>query len=80
MDKTITLSKEFIEYCKLNDINDIDKFVNEVFQRGFTIMKYGAIPNSFMGVEVTELKSNHILEPAIENVADKINKKDIYGE
>lgn len=77
MDKTITLSKEFIEYCKLNDINNIDEFVNDVFQRGFTLVKYGKIPN---GIVNTESISNHISEHGIENITDKTNKKDIYGE
>ncbi len=41
---TLTLDKEFIQYCELNNIKDIDKKAKEVFNRGFTILKYGETP------------------------------------
>jgi len=38
------LDDEFLEYCKLNNIEDIEKLAKEVFNQGFTILKYGNIP------------------------------------
>ena len=41
---SLTLDKEFIQYCKLNNIEDIEGKANEVFKQGFTILKYGEKP------------------------------------
>lgn len=40
----LTLDDEFIQYCKLNNITDIEKFARKVFNQGFTIVKYGDKP------------------------------------
>ena len=40
----LTLDDEFIKYCELNKIEDIEKLAKEVFNRGFTILKYGDKP------------------------------------
>jgi hypothetical protein len=40
------LDNEFLEYCRLNNIEDIEKFAREVFNQGFTIIKYGNIPHN----------------------------------
>ena len=41
---SLTLDKEFIEYCELNNINDVEKYAKEVFNRGFMLIKYGDAP------------------------------------
>ena len=41
---TLTLDKEFILYCELNEIKDIDKLANDTFSRGFTLLKFGETP------------------------------------
>jgi poly(3-hydroxyalkanoate) synthetase len=38
------LDDEFIQYCKLNNIEDIEKLAREVFNQGFAILKYGKEP------------------------------------
>lgn len=40
----LTLDDEFLLYCKLNNIEDIEKTAKDIFSRGFTILKYGEIP------------------------------------
>lgn len=40
----LTLDDEFIKYCELNNIADIDKLAKEVFNKGFTFLKYGDSP------------------------------------
>jgi hypothetical protein len=50
---TLTLDKEFIQYCELNNIQDVDKNAKEKFNRGFTILKYGETPSHIKGKEVT---------------------------
>ena len=50
---TLTLDKEFVQYCELNNIQDVDKKAKETFNRGFTILKYGETPSHIKGKEVT---------------------------
>ena len=40
----LILDNEFLQYCELNGIEDIDKLAKETFKRGFTILKYGETP------------------------------------
>ena len=35
--------KDLTDYCKLNDIEDIDKFFQQCFKQGFDIKKYGLL-------------------------------------
>ncbi|HOH61290.1 MAG TPA: hypothetical protein PK698_02225 [Bacilli bacterium] len=44
MSVSLILDDEFIQYCELNNIEDIEKFAREIFNRGFTILKYGEKP------------------------------------
>ena len=41
---SLTLDKDFIQYCELNKIEDIEKLAKETFKRGFDLLKYGNIP------------------------------------
>ena len=41
---SLTLDKDFIQYCELNEIEDIEKLAKETFKRGFDLLKYGNIP------------------------------------
>ena len=41
---SLTLSKDFIQYCELNEIEDIEKLAKETFKRGFDLLKYGRLP------------------------------------
>lgn len=41
---TLTLDKEFTQYCELNNIKDVNKLATETFKRGFSILKYGETP------------------------------------
>lgn len=47
----LTLGDEFLEYCQLNNIKDVEKLAKETFQRGFTILKYGETPYGIKGSE-----------------------------
>lgn len=38
------LVKEIKEYCKLNEIEDVDEFANKCTINGFTIIKFGTSP------------------------------------
>ena len=45
---SLILDKEFIDYCLLNKIEDVEKFAKEVFVKGFTLTKYGNEPKGFL--------------------------------
>ena len=38
------IKKEIEDYCNLNDINDVDKFILDIIKTGFNIEKYGNAP------------------------------------
>ena len=40
----LTLDDEFLRYCELNHIEDVQKLARETFKKGFDILKYGDIP------------------------------------
>ena len=46
MEKKISLilDKEYIEYCRINNIEDVEGLAKKIFQKGFTEMKYGKVP------------------------------------
>ena len=43
----LTLDNEFIKYCELNSIENPEQYAEEVFKRGFNIVKYGNTPFGF---------------------------------
>jgi len=49
----LILDKEFLDYCKLNKISDVEKLARETFNKGFAILKYGETP--FGGVTVPKI-------------------------
>jgi hypothetical protein len=90
------LNNEIINYCKLNNITDIDSFILKMIKQGFTVEKYGATPKAQIIEKVVEkvitnddeIKKLHeeLLEEKNKNI--ELNKKidirekikDIYGE
>jgi len=40
----LTLDDEFIQYCKLNNIDDVQGYAKKVFNIGFTSIKYPKEP------------------------------------
>lgn len=75
----LTLDDEFINYCKLNDISDIENYAKKVFNTGFNITKYGVFPNLDLKMEQDYTKNKEV---KIERGIDKKNevKKDSEPE
>lgn len=80
----LTLDDEFITYCQLNDIEDIDKLAQETFRRGFTMLKYGdTTPTPVLQKEPVKTKKNtpkkevDIKHP---QQITKIESNDLYDE
>jgi hypothetical protein len=48
------LKDEIEDYCKLNNIINIDEFMLKLLRRGFTVEKYGATPASNQVEKIVE--------------------------
>lgn len=51
------LLEEIEQYCKANNIEDIEKFVNKMLRNGFNIEKYGEKPPWFDSKPKEEVKT-----------------------
>ena len=75
---TLTLDNEFIQYCKLNEINDVEKKAKEVLERGFTLLKYGETPKTNATKEtIKEIVVEKIVEVPVEVIKEVIVEKPI---
>ncbi len=75
----LTLDDEFIRYCELNQISDIETLAKKVFQRGFTIEKYGETPSSAKGKDVEVIKEV-IKEVPVEKVVEVVKTVEVIKE
>jgi hypothetical protein len=68
------LKDEIWEYCRLNDISNIDEFIIKMIRQGYTIEKFGSTPLG--GNEVKEIEK--IVEVIKEVPVEKIIEKEIF--
>jgi hypothetical protein len=90
------LDDEFLEYCRLNNIEDVEKLARETFKRGFTILKYGETPSIDVKLlrELKEKARHEIDTPGHPDYGkpiytfteeelkkiEKVEKNDLYAE
>ena len=83
------LYDDISEYCRLNDLGDVDLFINNLLKTAFTIEKYGSRPQIGKKtiethieepIEVVAPVPEPIVEPIVPPVINNTYKKDIYGE
>lgn len=67
---SLTLDNEFIQYCQLNNIDNVNKLANETFNRGFAILKYGETPNSNVTEKIVEVIKEVVVEKIIEKIVE----------
>ena len=91
---SLTLDKEFVEFCRVNDITDVEKFAQSLFQRTFNQLKYGDEPKGFLKsrekvreetenkwVEKGLIPEDKIIPNNMEKVEIKIKKENsLYDE
>ena len=66
------IKEEIWEYCRLNDISNIDEFILKIIRQGFTSEKYGATPiGNFEPVEIEKIVEV-IKEVPVEKIVTKI--------
>lgn len=69
---TLTLDNEFIQYCELNKITDIEKQAKDTFNRGFSLLKYGETPFGDRIREIVEVPKEIIKEVIVEKIVERI--------
>ena len=62
---TLILDNEFIQFCELNNIKDIEKKAQETFNRGFALLKYGETPS---GKSIKEIVEKEVIKEVIVEV------------
>jgi hypothetical protein len=78
---SLTLDNEFLLYCEINGIENIDKLAKETFERGFSLLKYGETPtgNNTIKEKIVEVIKEIIVEkqlpPEIEYVDREVIKE-----
>jgi hypothetical protein len=67
---TLTLDKEFTQYCELNNITDIQKQAKETFSRGFALLKYGEVPQGNRIKEIVEIEKEVEVIKEVERIVE----------
>ena len=84
VNNSLILDDEFLEYCRINNVVDIQKLAREVFNKGFTILKYGEKLPDLKPIEKSEKVTPinpHETSSVIPPVENKKKEKDnIYEE
>lgn len=60
---SLILDDDFIQYCKLNNIDDVEKLAADTFKKGFDLLKYGETP--VVSFKMEEFMKNPIYTPYI---------------
>lgn len=76
---SLTLDDEFVRYCEINNITDIEGTAKKIFQRGFTIEKYGETPTTAKGKDIEVIKEV-IKEIPIEKIVEVIKTVEVIKE
>lgn len=61
------LKEEIWDYCRLNDITNIDEFTIKLVRQGFTVEKFGATPTT----KVVEKIVEKIVEVPVEKIVER---------
>jgi molecular chaperone DnaK (HSP70) len=74
------IKDEIWDYCRINDIPNIDEFVLRMVSQGFTVEKYGAAPTAREKIieKKIEIPVEKIVEVPVEKIVEKIVEKEVY--
>jgi hypothetical protein len=78
------IKDELYDYCRLNDILNIEEFIIKMLKQGFTVEKFGSSPNTKEKVieKIVEVEKiievEKIVEVKIEVPIEKIIEKEVY--
>jgi hypothetical protein len=74
------LKDDILNYCKINDISNVDDFIIKMIKQGHTIERYGAAPNTKEKIVEKIIEVEKIVEKVIEVPVEKIIEKIIEKE
>lgn len=73
MEKTFKINKkhykDILNFVELNEIKDVDVFIDKCFKKGFDIQRFGLIGNN---VDIKEIEVEKIVEKIVEVPVEKI--------
>lgn len=64
-----TLKNEIWDFCRLNDISNIDEFILKLVKQGFSLEKYGVPTNKTIEKEI-EVPVERIVEKIVEKIVE----------
>lgn len=65
-----TIKDEIWDYCRINNISNIDEFTVKLVKQGFTMEKYGATPTP--NLKVIEKIIEKIVEVPVEKIVERV--------
>ncbi len=74
------LKDEIWDYCRANNITNIDEFTMKILKQGFTVEKFGATPQTVEKVveKVVEVPVEKIVEKVVEKIVEVPVEKEVY--
>ena len=74
------IKDEIWEYCRVNDISNIDEFTLKMITQGFTVEKYGAAPTAKEKIveKIVEKEVEKIVEVPVEKIVEKLVEKEVF--
>lgn len=80
MEIPTNLKNEIWEYCRANNITNIDEFTLKLVKQGFTVEKFGATPGKIEKIveKLVEVPVEKIVEKLVEVTVEKIVEKEIF--
>lgn len=76
---SLTLDDEFLRYCELNKIDNVEELAKKIFNRGFSIEKYGETPIIAKGKEVEVIKEV-FKEIPVEKIIEVVKEVEVIRE
>jgi len=75
----MNIKEEIEEYCKLNNIDNVDDVINKCLKQGFDILKYGYFPN-IKNINKDELRREENSKQDEESTSNSNNEKEEKGQ
>jgi hypothetical protein len=80
MELTKELKDQIWDYCRVNNITNIDEFTLKLIKTGFTVEKYGATPTTVEKVveKIVEKTVEVPVEKIVEKIVEVPVEKEVY--
>ena len=72
------LKNDIWEFCKANDITNIDEFIIKILKQGFTAEKFGSTPVPTIREKIVEVIKEVEVEKIVEVIKEVQVEKEVY--